>query len=63
VNRKQRDSNRHNAARLVKEPVCRNCGERGKHFVPPSFGESGFYACAAFKSDGGAATAKPLEGS
>lgn len=25
---------------------CANCGERGKHFVSPSLGESGFYICA-----------------
>ena len=24
---------------------CPNCGMGGPHFVPPSFGESGFYIC------------------
>lgn len=24
---------------------CRNCGEPGPHFVPPSLGEPGFFAC------------------
>lgn len=26
-------------------PPCRNCGEPGAHFVPPSFGEDGFFMC------------------
>jgi hypothetical protein len=25
--------------------VCSNCGQRGRHFVPPSSGEEGFFAC------------------
>lgn len=25
--------------------TCINCGKPGPHFVPPSFGESGFYTC------------------
>lgn len=29
---------------LVKR--CLNCGEAGPHFVPPSFGDPGFYICA-----------------
>ena len=24
---------------------CPNCGEYGPHFVPPSFGEPGFFIC------------------
>lgn len=28
---------------------CRNCGEPGPHFVPPSLGEPGFYMCAGRK--------------
>lgn len=24
---------------------CPNCGERGSHFVPPNFGDNGFYIC------------------
>jgi hypothetical protein len=28
-------------------PRCPNCGELGPHFVPPSFGDPGFYACEA----------------
>lgn len=27
--------------------ACSNCGEEGPHFVPPSFGDSGFFACHA----------------
>lgn len=48
MNRKQRDSNRRNAAKLKRfAPFvpCLNCGERGPHFVPPSFGKKGFFAC------------------
>lgn len=25
--------------------TCRNCGEKGPHFVPPGFGGPGFYSC------------------
>jgi len=25
--------------------ICRNCGEKGTHFAPPSFGEEGFFIC------------------
>ena len=28
---------------LVKR--CPNCGEAGPHFVPPCFGDPGFYSC------------------
>ena len=24
---------------------CINCGKPGPHFVPPSFGEKGFFTC------------------
>lgn len=24
---------------------CMNCGEDGPHFVPPSFGDKGFFMC------------------
>lgn len=38
------------AARLLNaalpKPACPNCGQEGKHFIPPSLGEPGFYACA-----------------
>lgn len=26
---------------------CPNCGEKEAHFVPPSFGDEGFYICAS----------------
>ncbi len=26
-------------------PKCRRCGEPGPHFVPPCFGDIGFYSC------------------
>lgn len=25
--------------------ICKNCGEPGPHFVPPSFGYPGFFMC------------------
>jgi len=25
--------------------ACPNCGENQAHFVPPSFGDEGFFAC------------------
>lgn len=25
--------------------TCSNCGEAGPHFIPPSFGDRGFYTC------------------
>ena len=28
---------------------CNNCGRPGRHFVLPSFGEAGFYACEAIE--------------
>jgi hypothetical protein len=31
--------------RSVWEPTCRRCGEKGSHFVPPCFGDIGFYIC------------------
>jgi hypothetical protein len=55
MNRRQRNSNRLNARKLkiaasLKNPkqyrsICMNCGELGPHFIPPCFGDPGFYAC------------------
>lgn len=30
--------------------VCPNCGGKGPHFIPPSFGDPGFYACEAIEA-------------
>jgi hypothetical protein len=33
---------------------CPNCGRnisKGGHFVPPSLGDEGFFACESFKTD------------
>ena len=27
--------------------ICRNCGDKGSHFAPPSMGEEGFFVCAS----------------
>lgn len=43
--RKQKKLKRALAAYRKPEPPCVNCGEPGKHFVPPSFGDPGFFAC------------------
>lgn len=55
MNKKQRNSNRKTYDKLMYKlqkndpvkytPVCRNCGEYGSHFIPPCFGEDGFYYC------------------
>lgn len=31
-------------------PKCINCGERGAHFVPPSFGDEGFFTCGDMRA-------------
>lgn len=51
MNRKQREKNRAIAWKLYlalpPKKLCPNCGKLDHfgHFVPPSFGEEGFYAC------------------
>lgn len=30
---------------------CPNCGEFGAHFIPPSFGDPGFYGCKKKESN------------
>lgn len=32
---------------------CPKCGERARHFVPPSLGDRGFYICEAKKAHEG----------
>jgi len=32
------------------EGKCINCGEKGAHFVPPSFGDKGFFICEPKKT-------------
>lgn len=32
--------------------LCWSCGERGPHYVPPSFGDDGFYYCTETLVDG-----------
>jgi hypothetical protein len=49
ANRKQRDQNRANSywlkARFGSKATCPACWHDGSHYVPPSFGEKGFYTC------------------
>lgn len=35
---------------------CLNCGQKGSHFMPPSFGESGYFTCQEWRNH---AQAKP----
>lgn len=45
---KNKRTKRINAARKLYDKLrCKNCGEIGSHFVPPSLGEEGFYICGA----------------
>jgi len=53
-NRKQRIKNRETYNALMGQleaqgklnrPPCSNCGKPGAHFVPPSFGDEGFFSC------------------
>jgi hypothetical protein len=56
-NRKQRDKNKL-TARLLKESlglnlfICRNCGIGDSHYVPPVFGQLGFYSCEKHPKEG-----------
>ena len=48
--RRERAAKRHRWVRAANAknglvPRCWNCGEAGPHFVPPSFGDPGFYIC------------------
>lgn len=36
---------RKSAAGIKLSPNCMNCGGKGPHFVPPSFGDAGFFIC------------------
>lgn len=46
-NRLKKRRARAEAARIRRqnETPCPNCGQPGAHFVPPSFGEPGFFIC------------------
>lgn len=52
MNRKQRIQNKNNYEKLISNIpsifwFCDHCGEKTNygHFVPPSFGEDGFFIC------------------
>lgn len=45
--RQRKKAARRAAAWQPPKPPCPNCGQPGPHFVPPCFGEEGFYACEA----------------
>lgn len=42
---KRRNKKANNTVKFGPQPTCMNCGERGAHYVGPSFGEKGFYTC------------------
>jgi hypothetical protein len=48
--RKQKKMKRYAAAYKKPAAPCPRCGRPGQHFVPPSFGDPGFYACEAMTS-------------
>jgi hypothetical protein len=47
MNRKEREQRKATARQFREEFVCSNCKEltQDGHFVPPSFGDPGFYIC------------------
>jgi hypothetical protein len=46
--RKQKKIKRRGSVYRKPAPACPNCGKPGPHFVPPSFGNGGFYLCTKF---------------
>lgn len=42
--RNKRKKKYHNQAKQDNTP-CTNCGEIGSHYVPPCFGDEGFFLC------------------
>ena len=49
MKRREQSRSRRNTAKalyeLVEKVVCPECGKEGKHYVPPSMGEPGFFTC------------------
>lgn len=41
--RRRRRAEQKGKDRLIK--ACPNCGKKGPHFVPPCFGDPGFFVC------------------
>ena len=41
-----------NAWERIKAGLCAACGERERHFVPPSLGDEGFFYCTQALLDG-----------
>lgn len=42
---RQKAAREHQRRNSVKVSPCINCGQPGPHYVPPSLGEPGFFAC------------------
>lgn len=40
-----RDKRRRRAERAKQGVTCPNCLQKGRHYVPPSLGETGFFTC------------------
>lgn len=45
VSKKKKEARVKMMAGLKKQPICPNCLREGSHYIPPSFGDPGFYAC------------------
>lgn len=45
TSRKERRERAQTTWGRIKAGVCLNCGKQGPHYVPPSFGDPGFYMC------------------
>lgn len=49
MKRRAQSRSRRNTAKALYErlekSVCAECGKEGKHYVPPSLGEPGFFIC------------------
>ncbi len=56
MSQRQRNKNRRNHEYLKQiyapKSICRNCGEAGSHYAPPSHLCAGFYTCEAKELEG-----------
>lgn len=50
---RERAEKRRSPIGMMRAGHCPRCGEKGAHFVPPSFGDPGFYICEAKEASDG----------
>lgn len=43
----KRNAERNRVEAMKPKPICPNCNKPGPHYVPPSMGDEGFFACEA----------------